>query len=417
MNYSEMAITVTELNKYIKNKFEKDEYLTELLIKGEISNFKNHYTGHMYFTLKDENSLIKCVMFKTYAQKLNFMPKDGMKVIILGGVSVFERDGVYQIYVKAIQEDGLGDLYTKYQQLKENLEKQGLFNPEHKKKIPMMPKIIGVLSSQTGSVIKDIINVSTRRNPNVYIKLLPVPVQGEGASEKIAYGIDFMNKNKLADVLILARGGGSLEDLWPFNEEIVARSIYNSEIPIISAVGHETDFTIADFVADLRAPTPSAAAELAVPDIYEINKNLNSYKDRLRMALIKKVEFMKLRYEKCMSSSVFKEPTRRINDNYLKVDMYIKHLESIIRQKYKNEKTKYIELVSKLDALSPLKTLSRGYSLVEKDNEIVKSVKQLSVGDEIEIRFADGKVNAIVPKGRGVFGSLYFKRLKYLIEK
>ena len=292
MNYSEMAITVTELNKYIKDKFEKDEYLTELLIKGEISNFKNHYTGHMYFTLKDEKSLIKCVMFKTYAQKLNFMPKDGMKVIILGGVSVFERDGVYQIYVKAMQEDGLGDLYTKYQQLKEKLEKQGLFDTEHKKKIPMMPKIIGVLSSQTGSVIRDIINVSTRRNPNVYIRLLPVPVQGEGAAEKIAYGIDYMNKNKLADVLILARGGGSLEDLWPFNEEIVANSIYNSEIPIISAVGHETDFTIADFVADLRAPTPSAAAELAVPDIYEINKKLNSYIDRLRMSLIKKVQFM-----------------------------------------------------------------------------------------------------------------------------
>ena len=394
MNYSEMAITVTELNKYIKDKFEKDEYLTELLIKGEISNFKNHYTGHMYFTLKDEKSLIKCVMFKTYAQKLNFMPKDGMKVIVLGGVSVFERDGVYQIYVKAMQEDGLGDLYTKYQQLKEKLEKQGLFDTEHKKKIPMMPKIIGVLSSQTGSVIRDIINVSTRRNPNVYIRLLPVPVQGEGAAEKIAYGIDYMNKNKLADVLILARGGGSLEDLWPFNEEIVANSIYNSEIPIISAVGHETDFTIADFVADLRAPTPSAAAELAVPDIYEINKKLNSYIDRLRMSLIKKVQFMRLRYEKCMSSSVFKEPTRRINDNYIKIDMYIKQLESVIKQKYKNEKTRYVELVSKLDALSPLKTLSRGYSLVEKDRKIVKSVKQLNEGDEIEIRFTDGKVNA-----------------------
>lgn len=394
MNYSEMAITVTELNKYIKDKFEKDEYLTELLIKGEISNFKNHYTGHMYFTLKDEKSLIKCVMFKTYAQKLNFMPKDGMKVIILGGVSVFERDGVYQIYVKAMQEDGLGDLYTKYQQLKEKLEKQGLFDTEHKKKIPMMPKIIGVLSSQTGSVIRDIIKVSTRRNPNVYIRLLPVPVQGEGAAEKIAYGIDYMNKNKLADVLILARGGGSLEDLWPFNEEIVANSIYNSEIPIISAVGHETDFTIADFVADLRAPTPSAAAELAVPDIYEINKKLNSYIDRLRMSLIKKVQFMRLRYEKCMSSSVFKEPTRRINDNYIKIDMYIKQLESVIKQKYKNEKTRYVELVSKLDALSPLKTLSRGYSLVEKDRKIVKSVKQLNEGDEIEIRFTDGKVNA-----------------------
>ena len=401
MNYSEMAITVTELNKYIKYKFEKDEYLTELLIKGEISNFKNHYTGHMYFTLKDEKSLIKCVMFKTYAQKLNFMPKDGMKVIVLGGVSVFERDGVYQIYVKAMQEDGLGDLYTKYQQLKEKLEKQGLFDAEHKKKIPMMPKIIGVLSSQTGSVIRDIINVSTRRNPNVNIRLLPVPVQGEGAAEKIAYGIDYMNKNKLADVLILARGGGSLEDLWPFNEEIVANSIYNSEIPIISAVGHETDFTIADFVADLRAPTPSAAAELAVPDIYEINKKLNSYIDRLRMSLIKKVQFMRLRYEKCMSSSVFKEPTRRINDNYIKIDMYIKQLESAIKQKYKNEKTKYVELVSKLDALSPLKTLSRGYSLVEKDNKIVKSVKQLNAGDEIEIRFTDGKVNAKCAKRDG----------------
>ena len=394
MNYSEMAITVTELNKYIKDKFEKDEYLAELLIKGEISNFKNHYTGHMYFTLKDEKSLIKCVMFKTYAQKLNFIPKDGMKVIILGGVSVFERDGVYQIYVKAIQEDGLGDLYKKYQQLKEKLEKQGLFDISHKKKIPMMPKIIGVLSSQTGSVIRDIINVSTRRNPNVYIRLLPVPVQGEGASEKIAYGIDYMNKNKLADVLILARGGGSLEDLWPFNEEIVANSIYNSEIPIISAVGHETDFTIADFVSDLRAPTPSAAAELAVPDIYEVNQKLNSYKDRLRMALVKKVEFMRLRYEKCMSSSVFKEPTRRINDNYMKIDIYIKQIENIIRQKCKNEKTRYIELVSKLDALSPLKTLSRGYSLVEKNNKIIKSVKQLNKGDEFKIRFADGKISA-----------------------
>ena len=394
MNYSEMAITVTELNKYIKDKFEKDEYLAELLIKGEISNFKNHYTGHMYFTLKDEKSLIKCVMFKTYAQKLNFIPKDGMKVIILGGVSVFERDGVYQIYVKAIQEDGLGDLYTKYQQLKEKLEKQGLFDISHKKKIPMMPKIIGVLSSQTGSVIRDIINVSTRRNPNVYIRLLPVPVQGEGASEKIAYGIDYMNKNKLADVLILARGGGSLEDLWPFNEEIVANSIYNSEIPIISAVGHETDFTIADFVSDLRAPTPSAAAELAVPDIYEVKQKLNSYKDRLRMALVKKVEFMRLRYEKCMSSSVFKEPTRRINDNYMKIDIYIKQIENIIKQKCKNEKTRYIELVSKLDALSPLKTLSRGYSLAEKNNKIIKSVKQLNKGDEFKIRFADGKISA-----------------------
>ena len=338
MNYSEMAITVTELNKYIKNKIAEDEYLNEILIKGEISNFKNHYTGHLYFTLKDENSLIKCIMFKTYAQKLNFMPKDGMKVIILGSVSVFERDGVYQIYAKVMQEDGLGDLYTKYQKLKQKLEEQGLFKQEYKKPIPMFPKIIGVLSSQTGSVIKDIINVSTRRNPNVYIRLLPVPVQGEGAAEKIAYGIEYMNKNKLADILILARGGGSLEDLWPFNEEIVAHSIFNSEIPIISAVGHETDFTIADFVSDLRAPTPSAAAELSVPDIYELNKKIISYEDRLRNSLIKKVELMRLRYEKCMSSVVFKEPTRKINDNYIKIDMHIKQLENLIKQNVKQRK-------------------------------------------------------------------------------
>ena len=394
MKYAEMAVSVSDLNQYIKNKIANDEYLNNILVKGEISNFKHHYTGHMYFTLKDENCLIKCIMFKSYAQKLNFEPKDGMKVYILGSVSVFERDGVYQVYAKVMEEDGVGDLYTRYQELKKELEEKGLFDERHKQKIPMMPKVIGVLTSQTGSVIRDIINVSTRRNPNVHIRLLPVPVQGEGAAEKIAEGIAYMNKNRLADVLILARGGGSLEDLWPFNEEIVANSIYNSEIPIISAVGHETDFTIADFVADLRAPTPSAAAELAVPDIYEINKKLNSYIDRLRMSLIKKVQFMRLRYEKCMSSSVFKEPTRRINDNYIKIDMYIKQLESVIKQKYKNEKTRYVELVSKLDALSPLKTLSRGYSLVEKDRKIVKSVKQLNEGDEIEIRFTDGKVNA-----------------------
>ena len=387
MKYEEMAISVTELNSYIKNKIADDEYLNNVLIKGEISNFKNHYTGHMYFTLKDENSLIKCVMFKTYAQKLGFMPKDGMKVFVLGGVSVFERDGVYQIYVKAMQEDGVGVLYQKYEELKQRLEEEGYFAEEHKQKIPQMPKVIGVLTSQTGSVIRDIINVSTRRNPNVNIRLFPVPVQGEGAAEKIAYGIKFMNKNKLADVLILARGGGSLEDLWPFNEEIVAHAIYNSEIPIISAVGHETDFSISDFVADLRAPTPSAAAELAVPDIYEVKQKINTYQNRLRLTLIKKVEIMKLRYEKCMSSRVFKEPLRNINDNYLKIDAYIKRLENTI-------KTKYIELVSKLDTLSPLKTLTRGYSLVEQDNKIIKNSKDLKTGDKVNIRFADGEKQA-----------------------
>lgn len=396
MKYANLAITVSDLNRYIKDKIADDENLNNILIKGEISNFKNHYTGHMYFTLKDENSLIKCIMFKTYAQKLTFMPKDGMKVMILGGVSVFERDGVYQIYARTMEEDGLGDLYTKYQELKAKLEEQGLFDEIHKQKIPMAPKVVGVLTSQTGSVIKDIINVSTRRNPNVNIRLLPVPVQGEGAAQKIAEGIDFMNENNLADVLIIARGGGSLEDLWPFNEEIVAHSIYKSKIPVISAVGHETDFTIADFVADLRAPTPSAAAELAVPDVYEVQRKIYSYQDRLKMALVKKVELMKLRYEKCMASSAFREPLRKINDNYLKVDLYIKQLENKMKTRQEKEKSRYIELIAKLDALSPLKTLYRGYSITEKDGKIVKSKNDVKKDELVDIRFVDGKKQAII---------------------
>lgn len=396
MKYRDLAISVSDLNKYIKDKIDDDEYLNNILIKGEISNFKNHYTGHMYFTLKDENSLIKCIMFKSYATKLTFMPKDGMKVMILGSVSVFERDGVYQVYAKVMEEDGLGDLYTKYQELKNKLEEQGLFDEEHKMPIPVMPKVIGVLTSSTGSVIRDIINVSTRRNPNVYIRLFPVPVQGEGAAEKIADGIEFMNRNKLADVLILARGGGTLEDLWPFNEEIVAHSIYNSEIPIISAVGHETDFTIADFVADLRAPTPSAAAELAVSDTYEFKRKIDTYQDRLRNSLIKKLEFMKLRYEKCISSTALKDPLRKVNDNYLNLDNIIKQLETTINIKQEKEKNKYIELIAKLDTLSPLKTLYRGYSITEKNGKIIKSKDELKQGDTIDIKFVDGQRQAQV---------------------
>lgn len=289
-----------------------------------------------------------------------------------------------------------GDLYAKYQEMKQRLEEDGLFKEEHKIPIPLMPKVVGVLTSKTGSVIRDIINVSTRRNPNVYIRLLPVPVQGEGAAEEIAKGIEIMNRNKLADVLILARGGGSLEDLWPFNEEVVANSIYNSEIPIISAVGHETDFTIADFVADLRAPTPSAAAELAVPDVYEVRRKIDSYQDRLRMSLIKKIELMKMKYEKCMSSSVFKDPLKKVNDNYLKLDKNIKQLENLIKLKQEKEKTKYIELVAKLDTLSPLKTLARGYSITQKDGKVVKSKEMLKQGDIIDIRFLDGRKQAKV---------------------
>ena len=394
MNYENMAVTVSQVNSYIKEKIASDEGLNNLIIKGEISNIKNHYTGHMYFKLKDDKSLIKCIMFKTYAQRLNFMPKDGMKVFVFGEVSVFERDGIYQVYAKAMQEDGVGALYKQYEKLKQELEEKGYFDISHKKKIPQMPKVIGVLTSQTGSVIRDIINVSTRRNPNVQIRLLPVPVQGQDAAPKIAEGIRFMNKNKLADVLILARGGGSLEDLWPFNEEIVAQAIYESELPIISAVGHETDFSISDFVSDLRAPTPSAAAELAVPDIYEVKQKINGYQNRLKLALNKKYEMLKLRYEKIISSSIFKDPTRMINDRAILLDKNIKRIETAIQNKKQEQKEKYVKLISKLDALSPLKTLARGYSIIEQNGEMVNSVKQLKSGTEIDIKLVDGNSKA-----------------------
>ena len=390
------AVTVTQLNKYLKDRFDEDENLNAILVKGEISNFKNHYTGHLYFTLKDENSLIKCIMFKSYAEKLNFKPKDGMKVMVFGTVSVFERDGVYQIYAKSMMEDGMGDLHEQFEQLKAKLEKEGLFAQTHKKEIPLYPKVIGVLTSQTGAVIRDIINVSTRRNPNVYIRLLPVPVQGPGAAEQIADKIRIMNEKKLADVLIIGRGGGSLEDLWPFNEEIVARAIYDSEIPIISAVGHETDFTIADFVADLRAPTPSAAAELAVPDIFEVKQKIINYQDRSKLALKKKIEIMKLRFEKVMKSRIFTDPMRKVMDNSIILDDYMKRLENAMKEIKTEKKNKYIELVTKLDSISPLKTLIRGYSLTEKDGQIIKRVSQIDKGDIITIKFSDGEKNAEV---------------------
>ena len=388
------AVTVTQLNKYLKDRFDEDENLNAILVKGEISNFKNHYTGHLYFTLKDENSLIKCIMFKSYAEKLTFKPKDGMKVMVFGTVSVFERDGVYQIYAKSMMEDGIGDLHEQFEQLKAKLEKEGLFEQSHKKIIPLYPNVIGVLTSQTGAVIRDIINVSTRRNPNVYIKLLPVPVQGKGAAEKIVKAINLMNENKFCDVIILARGGGSLEDLWPFNEEIVARAIFASEIPIISAVGHETDFSISDFVADLRAPTPSAAAELAVPNIKDVITKLKDYENRQKIALSRKLQIMKLRYEKCINSKAFKMPLQRINEKYMLIDIKVKQLEGHITKRYIKEKSKTLNLLTKLDGLSPLKTLTRGYGIITLNGKTIKSVKNLNKEDEINIKLYDGTVNA-----------------------
>lgn len=388
-------MTVTELNKYIKNKFAGDEFLQNVLIKGELSNFKNHYTGHMYFTLKDETSLIKGIMFKTYTSNLKFVPKDGMSVVIFGTVSVFERDGQYQVYCKDMMLDGMGALYASYEELKNRLEKEGLFDISHKKKIPMFSDSIGVITSQTGAVIRDIINVSTRRNPNVNIKLIPSAVQGEGAGEKIAKAIRKFNELKNVDVIIIARGGGSLEDLWPFNEEVVARAIYESDLPVISAVGHETDFSISDFVADLRAPTPSAAAELAVIDVNEAKWKLQNYKNNLRVLLNRKLENMKNRYERCKNSTVFTNPYLSIQNRYQLIDKDIKKLTYAMSQKYNIEKNKYTKLISILDSISPLKTLERGYGIVQNEkNKVIKSITDVNKGDKIKIVLKDGNVDA-----------------------
>ena len=354
-------ITVEQLNTYIKNKIDGDEFLNNVYVKGEISNFKLHYTGHMYFTLKDEHSLIKCIMFKSYTPHLSFMPKDGMKVMILGSVSVFERDGVYQIYAKAMKQDGIGSLYEAFEKMKAKLETEGLFDSSHKKEIPKFPKTIGV---------------------------------GPTAASQIVDGIRRMNDEKMADVIILGRGGGSLEDLWPFNEEIVARAIYDSEIPIISAVGHETDYSISDFVADLRAPTPSAAAELAVPNISDVKYTIVSYENRYKIALKKKTELMKMRYEKCMTQRVFKEPLQKINEKAIVIDFNVKSITKCIKNKINISKSEFTKLVSKIDALSPMKTLSRGYSITQKDGKIIKKANELKRNDQIEIRYSDGTVDA-----------------------
>ena len=335
-------------------------------------------------------------MFKSYAAHLSFVPKDGMKVQLFGSVQVFERDGVYQIYAKAMKEDGIGTLHEQFEKLKKKLEMEGLFDQEHKRKIPEFPKVIGVLTSSTGSVIKDIINVSTRRNPNVYIRLLPVPVQGPGACDKIAEAIKYMNEEKLADVLIVARGGGSLEDLWPFNEEIVARAIYDSEIPVISAVGHETDFSISDFVADLRAPTPSAAAELAVPNIDDVKYTIEQYENQYKVLLKRKVQLMRAKFDMIMENKSFKNPLLIIENKTLLVDKIEKEIMDLFKNIVQKKEARFKELVVGIDALSPLKTLLRGYSIVEKDDRVVKSAQDLKFGDEIKIILNDGKINANV---------------------
>lgn len=390
-------MTVSALNRYVKNLIDNDELLGMVYIKGEISNFKKHYSGHLYFTLKDESCLIKCVMFKTYTPNLDFEPKDGDSVLILGSVAVYERDGIYQIYVKGMEIDGVGALYAEYEKLKARLADEGLFDENKKKPIPMLPKSIGVITSKTGAVIRDIINVTTRRFPNVNIKLYPASVQGTGAAATIVKALEYFNEVKNVDVIIVARGGGSLEDLWPFNEEATARAIYASEIPVISAVGHETDFTIADFVADLRAPTPSAAGELAVPELHDIKWKIDNAQNKLRILLKQKVDMMKARYEKVMKSRVFKEPLDFIRQRMMTISNLEKQMTNKVKLNLKDNRISLIEKIAKLDALSPLKTLTRGYAIVEtSEKKVITSVNDLNKDDVVDLVLQDGTKKATI---------------------
>ena len=334
-------------------------------------------------------------MFATQAKSLSFHLSDGMQVIVSGRIEVYERDGKYQLYANSIVQDGIGDLYKKFEELKKQFQDMGYFESEYKRPIPYFSKKMGIVTASTGAAIHDIMNISYRRNPYVSLVLYPALVQGEGAAPSIVSGIETLDTMGM-DVIIVGRGGGSIEDLWAFNEECVAEAIFNAKTPIISAVGHETDFTIADFVADLRAPTPSAAAELAVPDVYELKQKINNYQNRYRLALKKKIELMKLRYEKCMKSRVFTDPMRKIRNMDVTLDSYVQRLENKIKIMQKDNKASYIELVTKLDTLSPLKTLTRGYSLTEKDNKIVKSVNELNKNDKVKLKFHDGEKDAII---------------------
>lgn len=385
-------ITVSQLNTYIKSLVDGDMLLHNVFVVGEISNFTNHYrTGHYYMTLKDGDSAIKAVMFRSANQRLCFMPESGMSVIARGRVSVFERDGQYQLYIEDMQPDGLGALNLAFEQLKNRLAEEGLFDEAYKKPIPERNYRIGVVTSATGAVIQDIKNVVSRRFPLAEIILCPVEVQGANAAPQIVRAIERFNECDGADVLIVGRGGGSLEDLWAFNEEIVARAVFKSKIPVISAVGHETDFTICDFVADLRAPTPSAAAELAVPDIRDDMAFIEAVPYQCQALLIEKIEGEKSRLELIRERLKHRSPSAMIDDRLATVDALFAEIERNITQRLEKERMHLASVSGRLDALSPLKVLSRGYSLVKSGDKIIKKVSELNSGERITLKMSDGE--------------------------
>lgn len=386
------VLSVTQLNTYVKSILEGDLILRNVFVVGEISNFTNHYrTGHYYMTLKDENSCIKAVMFRSANQRLRFMPESGMGVIVRGRVSLYDRDGQYQLYIEDMQPDGIGALNLAFEQLKNKLASEGLFDESFKKSIPSRVRKIGVVTSATGAVIQDIKNVVSRRYPLAEIILAPVEVQGVNAAPQIAAAIDDFNSDDYADVLIVGRGGGSLEDLWAFNEEIVARAVFRSRIPVISAVGHETDFTICDFVADLRAPTPSAAAELAVPDIRDDIAFVNGAVSLMESAIDKRIksELDKLYLLKDKLNLL--SPTNLIDERMNTVSLLYNDALNRINDKLNCEGNRFAVACAKIDSLNPIKVLSRGYSITMKENKIIKSINDVTCGDRISVKFSDGE--------------------------
>ena len=391
------VLSITQLNDYIRGKLDGDALLNGVAVRGEISNYKVYPSGHHYFTLKDEGASLKCVMFKGNAMRLRFRPDNGVKVIAMGKVSVYPRDGVYQLYCTAMAMDGIGDLYAAFEQLKAKLAAQGLFDPAHKKPIPKYPRTIGIVTSSAGAAIHDMLRILRKRYPLTQVRLLPVRVQGVEAPGEIAAAIRYANFHKLADLLIVGRGGGSIEDLWAFNDERVAYAIYESEIPVISAVGHEPDVTISDFVADLRAATPSNAAELAVPDQDALRQNLDSMAAAMSVALNRQVKGARQHLDMLARSPALQSPTGYLDQRRKSLELLRSRLLSAQTRTVERKKQLYIGAVSKLDAMSPLKVLTRGYALVRTvDGEVLKSVRQVEPGDRIKINLSDGALTAAV---------------------
>ena len=382
-------ITVGALTRYIKYRLDNDPNLQEVCLKGEISNFKKHTRGHFYFTIKDEESRINAIMFASNASKVNFEIQDGMKVLVKGKVSVFEGTGNYQIYVSEIKEDGIGNLFELYEKLKKDLEKEGLFKPEHKKPIPRIPKRVGVITAPTGAAVRDIMSTINRRYPLCEVILFPSLVQGKDAKDDIVKNIKLADSYNL-DVIICGRGGGSIEDLWAFNEEIVARAIYACETPIISAVGHEIDFTIADFVADRRAETPTAAAEMCVPNKTDLINVINQMEKRLNKNILSLIDSNRLKLNKLKESYILKNPMSIYQIKEEKLSNDIDRLNTFIKVVLDKKTIKYDHIVEKLEVLNPMNTLKRGYSVTKKDNKVISSIKDIKVNDEIRVDIKDG---------------------------